>query len=77
MILRLFEPFRVWARMIIDWCNTIAIDGLVNVFVCDSMAYKKLLSKKKVIKPSKKCQWVAIWKTGSGHATRKIGAVVM
>ena len=27
-------------------------DGLLNVFESDSMAYKKLLSQKKVIKPS-------------------------
>ena len=34
--------------MIFDWCNKIATDGLLNVFEFDSMAYKKLLSNKKV-----------------------------
>ena len=38
--------------MIFDWCNKIATDGLLNVFEFDSMAYKKLFLKKKVIKPS-------------------------
>ena len=38
--------------MIFDWCNKITTGGLLNVFEFDSMAYKKLLSKKKVIKPS-------------------------
>ena len=38
--------------VIFDWCNKIITDGLLNVFVYDSTAYKTLLSIKKVIKPS-------------------------
>ena len=54
--------------MIFDWCNKIATDGLLNVFEFDSIAYKTLLSKQKVRNPSQ-ILWVAIWQTGSGHAT--------
>ena len=32
--------------MIFDCCNDIITDGLLKVFEIDSMAYKKLLSKK-------------------------------
>ena len=63
--------------MIFDWCNKIATDGLSNVFEFDPMGYRIHLSKKIDIKPSKKCLWVGIWQTGSGHATCKIGTALM
>ena len=51
-VLRLDED-DLWfvMRMIFDSCNKIASDSLLNVFEFDSMAYKKILSKKKVITP--------------------------
>ena len=38
--------------MMFEYCNNITTDGLLNVFEFESMAYKKLMSKKKVLKPS-------------------------
>ena len=38
--------------MLFDWYNKIEAGGLFNVFEVDSMSYKKLVSKKKVIKLS-------------------------
>ena len=38
--------------MIVAKCNKITTDGLLNVFEFDSLAFQKLLVKKKVIKPS-------------------------
>ena len=38
--------------MTFDLCNKITTDYLLNVFEFDSMAFKKLLSKIKGIKPS-------------------------
>ena len=38
---------------------------------------RNFFQRKKVIKPSSKCLWVAILQTGSGHATWKIGTVLV
>ena len=68
-----FNRFALSTRTIFDWCNKIATDGLLNVFDFDCMANKKHLSQKKVRNPFLKCLWVAIWQTGSSHATENLG----